>query len=68
VVVQAAGYGGYRTLAKRGDVSAGPRSLSRFYEPAAAGPAPIASEALERSAASNNTLKICGKYSLYVPS
>jgi len=52
-VLQVDGYGGYRALAERGDVELAfcwSHVRRRFYELAAAGPAPIASEALERIA------------------
>jgi transposase len=52
-VLQVDGYAGYRTLAKRNDVQLAfcwSHVRRRFYELAAAGPAPIASEALERIA------------------
>jgi len=47
------GYGGYRVLAERGEVQLAfcwSHVRRRFYELAATGPAPIASEALERFA------------------
>jgi transposase len=50
---QVDGYAGYRALAERGDVQLAfcwAHLRRRFYELAAAGPAPIASEALERIA------------------
>jgi transposase len=50
-ILQVDGYGGYRVLAERGDVQLAfcwAHVRRRFYELAAAGPAPIASEALER--------------------
>ena len=50
-VLQVDGYVGYRALAERGDVELAfcwSHVRRRFYELAAAGPAPIASEALER--------------------
>ncbi|MGC1560899.1 MAG: IS66 family transposase [Bradyrhizobium sp.] len=50
-VLQVDGYAGYRALAERGDVALAfcwSHVRRRFYELAAAGPAPIASEALER--------------------
>lgn len=50
-VLQVDGYGGYRALAERGDVALAfcwAHVRRRFYELAAAGPAPIASEALIR--------------------
>ena len=53
-VLQVDGYGGYRGLAERGDVKLAfcwSHVRRRFYELAAAGPAPIAGEALERIAA-----------------
>ena len=52
-VLQVDGYAGYRPLAERGDVELAfcwAHVRRRFYELAAAGPAPIASEALERIA------------------
>ena len=52
-VLQVDGYGGYRALAERGDVELAfcwSHVRRRFYELAAAGSAPIASEALERIA------------------
>jgi len=52
-VLQVDGYAGYRALAQRGDVRLAfcwSHVRRRFYELAAAGPAPIASEALERIA------------------
>jgi len=52
-ILQVDGYGGYRVLAERGDVQLSfcwSHVRRRFYELAAAGPAPIASEALERIA------------------
>ena len=52
-ILQVDGYGGYRALAERGDVQLAfcwSHVRRRFYELAAAGPAPIASEALERIA------------------
>jgi transposase len=52
-ILQVDGYGGYRVLAERGDVQLAfcwSHVRRRFYELAAAGPAPIASEALERIA------------------
>ncbi|MGA8616656.1 MAG: IS66 family transposase [Xanthobacteraceae bacterium] len=51
--LQVDGYGGYRALAERGDVQLAfcwSHVRRRFYELAAAGPAPIASEALKRIA------------------
>jgi transposase len=51
--LQVDGYGGYRVLAERGEVTLAfcwAHVRRRFYELAAAGPAPIASEALERIA------------------
>jgi transposase len=50
-VLQVDGYGGYRALADKGDVKLAfcwAHVRRRFYELAAAGPAPIATEALER--------------------
>lgn len=52
-ILQVDGYAGYRPLAERGDVELAfcwSHVRRRFYELAAAGPAPIASEALERIA------------------
>jgi transposase len=52
-VLQVDGYAGYRVLAEHGDVELAfcwSHVRRRFYELAAAGPAPIASEALERIA------------------
>jgi hypothetical protein len=52
-VLQVDGYGGYRALAETGDVALAfcwSHVRRRFYELAAAGSAPIASEALERIA------------------
>jgi transposase len=52
-ILQVDGYGGYRALAERGDVKLAfcwSHVRRRFYELAAAGPAPIASEALEHIA------------------
>jgi transposase len=52
-VLQVDGYGGYRALAEHGDVALAfcwSHVRRRFYELAAAGAAPIASEALERIA------------------
>ena len=52
-ILQVDGYGGYRALAERGDVQLAfcwAHVRRRFYELATAGPAPIASEALERIA------------------
>lgn len=52
-ILQVDGYPGYRPLAERGDVELAfcwSHVRRRFYELAAAGPAPIASEALERIA------------------
>jgi transposase len=52
-VLQVDGYGGYRVLAERGDIDLAfcwSHVRRRFYELAAAGPAPIATEALERIA------------------
>jgi hypothetical protein len=51
--LQVDGYAGYRVLAERGDVQLAfcwAHVRRRFYELAAAGPAPIASEALQRIA------------------
>jgi transposase len=51
--LQVDGYGGYRALAERGEVQLAfcwAHVRRRFYELAAAGPAPIASEALQRIA------------------
>ena len=53
-VLQVDGYAGYRALAEKGDVSLAfcwSHVRRRFYELAVGGPAPIASEALERIAA-----------------
>ena len=53
-ILQVDGYAGYRALAERGDVQLAlcwAHVRRRFYELAAAGPAPIASEALQRIAA-----------------
>lgn len=53
-VLQVDGYGGYRALADRGDVELAfcwAHVRRRFYELAASGPAPIATEALQRIAA-----------------
>jgi transposase len=53
-VLQVDGYAGYRALAEKGAVQLAfcwAHVRRRFYELAAAGPAPIASEALERIAA-----------------
>lgn len=53
-VLQTDGYGGYRALAERGAVRLAfcwAHVRRRFYELAASGPAPIASEALARIAA-----------------
>jgi transposase len=53
-VLQVDGYGGYRVLAERNAVALAfcwSHVRRRFYELAAAGPAPIASEALQRIAA-----------------
>jgi transposase len=53
-VLQVDGYAGYRVLAEKGDVRLAfcwTHVRRRFYELAVAGPAPIASEALERIAA-----------------
>ena len=50
-ILQVDGYAGYRSLAERGNVQLAfcwAHVRRRFYELAAAGPAPIASEALER--------------------
>jgi hypothetical protein len=52
-VLQVDGYAGYQVLAKRNDVQLAfcwSHVRRRFYELAAAGPAPIATEALERIA------------------
>ena len=52
-ILQVDGYGGYRVLAERGEVQLAfcwSHVCRRFYELAAVGPAPIASEALERIA------------------
>jgi transposase len=52
-VLQVDGYAGYRMLAERGDIKLAfcwAHVRRRFYELAAAGPAPIASEALTRIA------------------
>lgn len=52
-VLQVDGYAGYRPLAEKGDIRLAfcwAHVRRRFYELAAAGPAPIASEALERIA------------------
>jgi hypothetical protein len=52
-ILQVDGYSGYRVLAERGDVVLAfcwSHVRRRFYELAAAGPAPIAREALERIA------------------
>jgi transposase len=52
-ILQVDGYAGYRTMAERGGVNLAfcwSHVRRRFYELAAAGPAPIASEALERIA------------------
>ena len=52
-VLQVDGYAGYRALAEKGDVRLAfcwAHVRRRFYELAAAGPAPIASEALQRIA------------------
>jgi transposase len=52
-ILQVDGYAGYRVLAERGDVELAfcwSHVRRRFYELAAGGPAPIASEALERIA------------------
>jgi transposase len=53
-ILQVDGYSGYRALAERGDVELAfcwSHVRRRFYELAAAGPAPIATEALGRIAA-----------------
>jgi transposase len=53
-VLQVDGYGGYRVLAEKGDVRLAfcwSHVRRRFYELAAAGPAPVAAEVLERIAA-----------------
>lgn len=53
-ILQVDGYGGYRALANHGNVALAfcwSHVRRRFYELAAAGPAPIASEALNRIAA-----------------
>ncbi len=52
-ILQVDGYAGYRVLAERGDVQLAfcwSHVRRRFYELASAGPAPIASETLERIA------------------
>jgi transposase len=52
-ILQVDGYGGYRALAERGEVQLAfcwAHVRRRFYELAIAGPAPIASEALQRIA------------------
>jgi transposase len=52
-ILQVDGYAGYRVLAERGDVQLAlcwAHVRRRFYELAAAGPAPIASEALQQIA------------------
>ena len=52
-VLQVDGYGGYRAVAEKGDITLAfcwSHVRRRFYELAAAGSAPIASEALERIA------------------
>jgi transposase len=52
-ILQVDGYAGYRTMAERGEVKLAfcwSHVRRRFYELAVAGPAPIASEALERIA------------------
>jgi len=52
-ILQVDGYAGYRVLAERGDVQLAfcwSHVRRRFYELAAAGPAPIANETLERIA------------------
>ncbi|MGB7037901.1 MAG: IS66 family transposase, partial [Xanthobacteraceae bacterium] len=59
-ILQVDGYAGYRVLAERGDVQLAfcwSHVRRRFYELAAAGPAPIASEALERIAGLYNVEK-----------
>ena len=63
-VLQVDGYSGYRVLADRGDVQLAfcwSHVRRRFYELAAAGPAPIASEALERIAGSTRQAEIRGR-------
>ena len=53
-MLQVYGYAGYRALAEKGDVDLAfcwSHVRRRFYDLVAAGPAPIASEALERIAA-----------------
>ena len=53
-ILQVDGYGGYKVLAEKGDVRLAfcwAHVRRRFYELAAAGPAPIATEVLERIAA-----------------
>lgn len=53
-ILQVDGYGGYKVLAEKGDVRLAfcwAHVRRRFYELAAAGPAPIATEMLERIAA-----------------
>jgi hypothetical protein len=64
-ILQVDGYTGYRALARRNDVQLAfcwSHVRRRFYELAAAGPAPIASEALERIAALYAIEKeICGR-------
>ncbi|TCM51110.1 transposase [Rhizobium sp. PP-F2F-G48] len=53
-ILQVDGYGGYKVLAEKGDVKLAfcwAHVRRRFYELAAAGPAPIATEMLERIAA-----------------
>ncbi|MEH6721862.1 MAG: IS66 family transposase [Aurantimonas endophytica] len=53
-VLQVDGYGGYKVLAEKGDVRLAfcwAHVRRRFYELAAAGPAPVAAEVLERIAA-----------------
>ncbi|BDA82921.1 transposase (plasmid) [Aureimonas sp. SA4125] len=53
-ILQVDGYGGYKVLAEKGDVRLAfcwAHVRRRFYELAAAGPAPIAAEMLERIAA-----------------
>jgi transposase len=54
--VQVDGYAGYRALTRKNSVQLAfcwPHVRRRFYELAAAGPAPIAAEALERIGALN---------------
>jgi len=64
-VLQVDGYAGYRALAEKGDVQLAfcwTHVRRRFYELAVGGPAPIASEALERIAALYAIEKeICGR-------